>query len=123
MAFGEIPLVKTDWYNSLIWKRREAELKPPIYPNERVKGRPIVVSISTLERVVVCMNSLGVSFADLHGEKASLPPSSGDWDAFMSSKLSQIQDKKRKIPFLDEQNHDFFTCLGVSPEKIKMIQL
>jgi hypothetical protein len=122
VTFGEIPLVNTDWYNAFIWKRREEELKSPIYPNEKVKGKPVVVSISTLEEVVIYLNSSGVSFAELYREKESLPPNSGDWDAFMSSKLSEIQGKMNKMPFVDEQISNFFICLGVSPEGIEKLK-
>lgn len=122
VTFGEIPLVNTDWYNGFIWKRKEEELKSPIYPNEKIKGRPIVVSISTLEEIASYINSSGVSFADLYEEKASLPPHRGDWNAFMPSKISEIKEKIKKIPLLVEQNRDFYASLGVSEEKTEEIQ-
>jgi len=122
VTFGEIPLVNTDWYNTFIWERKDKELKSPIYPNEKVKGKPIVVSVSTLEEIVTYLNSSGVSFADLYEEKASLPPYRGDWNAFMPSKISEIKEEIKKIPFLGEQIRDFFVSLGVSEEKVEELK-
>lgn len=118
VTFGDIPLVNTDWYHSIVMKRGENKIPQSLYPNVKIHGRPIIISVSTLESIINYLNSTDSSFIELYDEKASLPPYKGDWDAFIRSKTSELKDKIQQLHLVNEQINHFLISLGIPKEKL-----
>ena len=119
-TFGELPLVNSDWYfNAFILKREEKSLVPPIYPSERMKRRPIVLSLQALENLVVLTNTLNVSPDDLYAEKETLPYIVvGDWLQFTMQKLRDATVSVQPLPFVRAEVDNLFADMtgGASME-------
>jgi hypothetical protein len=115
VTFGEIPFANSDWYlNTFILTRAESKLKQPIYPSPNMQRVPIVMSISTLELLVMAMNSLGASLLSLCQEKDALPYITvGDWDTFLTQKLRPNESSFEPLPFIAPNCDAFFKCMGI----------
>jgi hypothetical protein len=104
-TFGDFPLVNSDWYfESFVMERTGADLSPPIYPSNRMKRRPLILSLRALEHLVMLVNTLGTSVESLYAEKQSLPYiQTGDWLEFTRKKLMDLGKGIKSLPFLQEE--------------------
>jgi hypothetical protein len=114
-TFGEIPFANSEWYfNTFILTRAESKLKEPIYPSPNMKRMPIVMSIATLELLVMTLNSLKASLIDLCKEKDDLPYMTvGDWDTFLKHKLKSDESSIEALPFVGPSCDAFYKEMGI----------
>lgn len=89
VTWDTIPFANSDWYRTSILRPEEiAALVPPIFPSDNMTRRPIVISLTTFEALVECLNSKPVTMLGLYDEWESLPfLRGGDWDRFLANKL------------------------------------
>jgi len=77
-------------------------------------GRPIIISIETLELLITLLNNVNISLVDLYIEKENLNYHVvGDWDKFIGSKLKKI-DNFEPLCFTKQQVNDFLDSMRFS---------
>lgn len=108
-TFGEIPFVNSDWYReNFIVKRAESKLADPIFPSETMVRWPIVMSLDTLQSLVITLNSFDAGLSELVDEKdGKLYIQVGDWDSFLANKMSEDPSALKSLQFVTDQNHAF----------------
>jgi hypothetical protein len=116
VTFGEIPFANSSWYrDSFILKRAESKLRTPAYPSANMERWPLVMSLGTLELLLMNLNSFDAGITALCDEKDSEPYiKTGDWDQFLKSKLAENQPRVKPLPFVAEQCGVFWDSLGLT---------
>jgi hypothetical protein len=114
-TFGEIPFANSGWYrDSFILKRAESKLRTPAYPSVNMQRWPLVVSLGTLELLLMNLNSFDFCVTALCDEKDSEPYiKTGDWDRFLASKLAGNDLRVEQLPFVADQCDGFWRSLGI----------
>ena len=112
-TFGVLPVANSDWYYDRVFMRRAKDaLVKPIYPSVNLVHRPVVLSVATLERLVVYLNSSHASFRALYEDKAGKPYSQvGDWDVYLGSRLGELGSSVEQLAFVDEQGQQFLQSM------------
>jgi len=71
-TFGDIPFVNSDrYFDTFIFRRAEQALQRPIYPSAAMSRRPIVLSLASLELLIMLLNALGETPVTLYDQKAA----------------------------------------------------
>ena len=114
VSFGELPFANSDWYFENAFLARVADhLRAPVYPSCTMTRRPMVISVPTLELMIQAANSTHSSMLSLYDSKAlENYVLTGDWDAYLRSKLQALGEQVEQLPFLREDFEAFFETLG-----------
>jgi hypothetical protein len=94
VTWDTIPFANSDWYRTSILRTEDQpSLVPPIFPSDGMTRKPIVMSLTTFEALVKCLDSTPVTMLGLCGEWESVPfLTAGDWDCFLANKLNRQSD-------------------------------
>lgn len=113
VTFGEIPLANSEWYfNSFFLKRAAKQLKPAIYPSSAMPRRPFVISVGTLELLLMTTKTVGKTILELNDAKQTENYILvGDWDTFLNSKLSDSEREVKPLDFLETQIDNFLQTM------------
>ena len=117
VTLGEIPGLNTDWFFEKALPLNEMKnIDTEHFQSFLQNNRPVILSIDSLEELVVYLDSSSDSFFDLYTFKMQKEYyMTGDWDAFLNNKLKEI-DKVEKLDFVNECVAYMYKELGVEIE-------
>jgi len=119
VTFGEIPSANKDWYfDEFFLKRADRKLAEATYPSKQMTRHPIVLDISTLEKLVAFLNAHTKGLPELYDERKEQGYAvTGDWSIWMNS---QDEDRDSEasglLGFLKDDRITFLSELGLSPD-------
>ena len=116
VTFGEIPLANKEWYfDEFFLKQADRKFDELTYPSKQMTRRPIILDISTFEKLISFLNTHTERLAELYDEKENEGyANTGDWSVWLSMKYQDIS--MSLLSFLHKEKLTFLEELNISPE-------
>jgi len=112
VTYGEINLVNSDWYYSLVVEKTKNPSLSSENSGDLFCKRPIIISIAILEQIASLINYKNYSLNDLYIEKDNTNYHVvGDWDTFISNIIGEHGNYK-PLPFVEELINEFISTFN-----------
>ncbi len=99
VTYGDIPFVNKDWYFETFFESKsKTDFDSSIYPSKKLSRRPIVLSVSGLEKFITVLNNAQASPLGLCERKNDKSYNEvGDWNIFLNSELKSLEKSNGRI--------------------------